>query len=242
MTGEPVGVLDDGLIAQLALAKELLDVPAKRNSRSLYKSSDYITMNLLNLAITPGKAGLAALTDFRTKLRAADVQVRAAVASARSVLFGGVLVGSTLAAELFWRQFRDKVEESSCVPATVKKGEQICRVCDITRAKKMLDELKGKTGKDQVFLEGIASRFKSIWRSKAGCGAGIVLLRRLLLAYVYFLCNIIISCDLHSMLRSALESLSKSIDFIKEQTETEIYARVKFYADVAPPCSSSFWC
>ena len=95
MTGEPAGVLGDGLIAQLALAEELLSVPAKRNSRSLYKSSDYITMNLLNLAITPSKAGLAALTDFRTKLRAADAQVQAAVASARSVLFGGVPEGST---------------------------------------------------------------------------------------------------------------------------------------------------
>ena len=76
MTGEPAGVLDDGLIAQLALAEELLSVPAKWNSRSLYKSSDYIMMNLLNLAITPGKAGSAALTNFRTKLQAANVQVR----------------------------------------------------------------------------------------------------------------------------------------------------------------------
>lgn len=169
LTNEPAGVLDDSLIAQLALAEALLDVPARRNSRSLYmNSSDYIMTDLLNLAISPCvEAGSATLTDFRKKLRAADAHVRAAVVFARSMLFGGVPVQSTLGAELFWRNFRDQVEGSRCVPATLKKGEQICRVCDITRAKKMLDELKGKTGKDQIFLEGIVSRFKSI---RSSCG------------------------------------------------------------------------
>ena len=36
-----------------------------------------------------------------------------------------------------------------------------------------------------------------------------------------------------TMLRSASESLSKSIDFIKEQKEKEIYASVNIYAAAA---------
>ena len=57
-------------------------------------------------------------------------------------------------------------------PALLRKGEQVCRVCDVARAKNMLAKLKAWTGKDEKFLKSITTKCKKIRDSKRGFGSG----------------------------------------------------------------------